>query len=280
MHRRVYRSAMLPTKDEIKAWLKKFNHSREWLGEKCGNLQKRSVDNWLSSPKEIPEGTLALIGRLMEDDERAEAERRQKESQPLSNVVIRVDTDEFEDWCQAGLKHQQTVTDYCLAAIRAGYRAENPDAADSSAAPNVSPIFDFDPDLSSKVAEDPAEYKFTPRIIELPFYGPVAAGQPVSSPLLDETLRVAREYSEKHFIVEINGQSAEPDFMDGDRWIIDGRDCFTPKHGKPCIVSDGYGSYLKKWNRGKQVFESINPAFSDVLPLEEAKLQGYPVEKL
>lgn len=81
-----------------------------------------------------------------------------------------------------------------------------------------------------------------------------------------------------HFVVEINGQSAEPKFMDGDRWIIQAVESGMPKAGKPYIVSDGSGSYLKKWNQKKKVFESINPKFSDVIPGEEAKLQGYPVE--
>jgi len=113
----------------------------------------------------------------------------------------------------------------------------------------------------------------------LPFLGAVAAGEPVEAPR-NETLPVPKEYEPGHFVVEINGRSGEPKFHDGERWIVDGRNCYTPKSGKPCIVSDGSGSYLKKWNRKSGVFEPINPEFPDVIPGEEAKLQGYPVEKL
>jgi len=116
-------------------------------------------------------------------------------------------------------------------------------------------------------------------LFSLPFLGAVAAGEPVEAPR-NETIPVPKKYEPGHFVVEINGRSGEPQFHDGERWIVDGRNCFTPKSGKACIVSDESGSYLKKWNRKRGVFESINPDFPDVIPGEEAKLQGYPVEKL
>jgi len=119
-----------------------------------------------------------------------------------------------------------------------------------------------------------------PLTFELPFLGAVAAGRPLDATLTGETLPVGKKYPAGHFIVEISGDSGKPTFHDGERWIIDGRDCFTPKQGKPCIVSDESGSYLKKWNRKLGVFESINPEHADVSPGEAAKLQGYPVEKL
>ena len=71
-----------------------------------------------------------------------------------------------------------------------------------------------------------------------------------------------------------------PDRLRCDDAGTDPGHCFTPKYGKPCIVSDGQGSYLKKWNSKRKVFESVNPDFNDVTPGAEAKLQGYPVEKL
>ena len=121
-----------------------------------------------------------------------------------------------------------------------------------------------------------------PATTYIPFYGAVAAGQPVTSQRDGETLEVPGNYDPaRFFVVEINGQSAEPDFQDGDRWVIDAKDSGgTPAHGKPCVVSDGYGSYLKKFNRKSGMFESINPKFSDVLPVEGATFQGYPVKKV
>ena len=118
-----------------------------------------------------------------------------------------------------------------------------------------------------------------PEAFEFPFLGAVAAGEPVSAPL-DEMVTSTKDYGPGHFVVEVNGQSAEPDFIDGDRWVIRAVETGTPANGKPCIVSDASGSYLKQWNRKESVFESINPKFSNVIPGQEAKLQGYPVEKL
>lgn len=54
-------------KEEIKAWLKSANRGRDWLAEQTG-VAKRTVDNWLSSPQEIPESTQRLIQKLMADD--------------------------------------------------------------------------------------------------------------------------------------------------------------------------------------------------------------------
>lgn len=111
---------MEPTKDTIKAWLKKFGRSREWLGQQCGKT-KNTVNNWLSTNIEIPDSTLHLIARLMADDERAEAERVKSESTaPLSHLVIQVAVEEFNAWEQIAI-HQnppRTVTDWALQAIR------------------------------------------------------------------------------------------------------------------------------------------------------------------
>ncbi|MDB4279114.1 hypothetical protein N9890_00140 [Akkermansiaceae bacterium] len=40
------------------------------------------------------------------------------------------------------------------------------------------------------------------------------------------------------------------------------------------------GSYLKKWNREKGAFESINSEFNDLILGEKPKLEGYPVKLL
>lgn len=51
--------------EEIKNWLKKHNLSRAWLGEQCW-VQKKTVDGWLSSGKNIPDSKLDKIIKLME----------------------------------------------------------------------------------------------------------------------------------------------------------------------------------------------------------------------
>lgn len=116
----MYYYPMNPSKEDIKAWLKNEGHSREWLGQACGNIKRRTVDNWLSSPQEIPDGTLSLIRRLMADDE----EKRKNKADPLHHLIVTVPLDEFRNWEQAALLKQTTTTDYCVEAIREAYQLD------------------------------------------------------------------------------------------------------------------------------------------------------------
>jgi hypothetical protein len=49
---------------EIISWLKAAGHDRFWLAESCG-VQKRTVDNWLSSSRAIPRKAQLIIKTLM-----------------------------------------------------------------------------------------------------------------------------------------------------------------------------------------------------------------------
>lgn len=101
-----------PTKDEVKAWLKAYNHSREWLGQQCGGVSKRAVDNWLSSPRDIPDGTLTLIRRLMDDDQREEAERLRKTNPTNQLFSVEVDLHRYRAYCCAALAARLTLEDW------------------------------------------------------------------------------------------------------------------------------------------------------------------------
>jgi hypothetical protein len=120
LHQQAYFIPMNPSKEDIKAWLKNEGHSREWLGGQCGGLQKRAVDNWLSSPREIPAGSLEIIRRLMADD----AEKRKNKADPLHHLIVTVPLEEFRTWEQAALLKQTTTTEYCVEAIRDAYQAD------------------------------------------------------------------------------------------------------------------------------------------------------------
>jgi len=49
---------------EIISWLKAIQEDRFWLAESCG-VQKRTVDNWLSSSRSIPRKAQLIIKALM-----------------------------------------------------------------------------------------------------------------------------------------------------------------------------------------------------------------------
>lgn len=110
-------------KDTIKAWLKAHGKDRDWLGEQIG-VNKRTVDNWLSSPKEIPEIKLALIQRAMADEEAAATQRAQLHNPTNHLFSVQVDRETFNLFNEASVKAQQTmeawaITELTLAANEA-----------------------------------------------------------------------------------------------------------------------------------------------------------------
>jgi SOS-response transcriptional repressor LexA len=282
----VYYPAMHPTKEQIKEWLKRFHHSREWLGKQCGGVSKRAVDNWLSSPREIPESTLYLIVRLMEDDRVAEEERLRSGDPPQSHLVLRLNVDEFEAWNRAALAKRQIVTDWAVSAIRAAYEAEL-----RLKAPGVFHVSEPVP------FPDPA--RLPHNVIEIPLYGSVAAGIP-SGPLdvSDGTHSVPRDLIGKSkpadlYVLRINGESMEPEYRDGHfilcRRLRDGE---YAKKGQDVIASDASGAYFKRLEYRKEgkkgdtprkalpKLVSINPDYPEVVPVADCPIVAVVVSKL
>ena len=79
---------------EIISWLKAAGHDRFWLAQSCG-VQKRTVDNWLSSSRAIPRKAQLIIKTLMAS----------KLSSPVAmvgvsqNLVLHFSEKEFESIC-------------------------------------------------------------------------------------------------------------------------------------------------------------------------------------
>ena len=115
MHSRVYPVPMKPSKEDIKEWLKTTGRNRQWLADQCGNISKRTVDNWLSSPKEVPLATLALIRRLIEDDRLAGIGRRKGQDEPQPQIFgVEVDLATFRDYSRAALEARFTVEEWVI----------------------------------------------------------------------------------------------------------------------------------------------------------------------
>ena len=101
------------SKDSIKAWLKTHSRDREWLAAQTF-VVKKTVDNWLSSPKEIPSDKLSLISRLMQDDIAAEAQRQQQ-LDPVAQVFsLEVSLPEFRAHSAAAKHHGQTLEEWAI----------------------------------------------------------------------------------------------------------------------------------------------------------------------
>jgi transcriptional regulator with XRE-family HTH domain len=50
--------------DEVKAWLKRSGHSRQWLADQCG-VSIGTVNNWLSAGRKITGSPAKIIEQLM-----------------------------------------------------------------------------------------------------------------------------------------------------------------------------------------------------------------------
>lgn len=246
--------------NEIDSRLEALGKNRAWLVDVTGRAEG-SIRAALA-PNAAPKQRTELLQRALSDAiEREEASRGPAAVQVTGVYEIRQTPEQSRraDLASRAV-NSPSLEDFCLRAII--HRAEE------ILSRGIDPCASTFPEQ-----DEPGN------IIELPFLGAVAAGEPVSAPI-DDTIAVPHDFPENHFVVEINGCSMEPDFPDGSRWVIDGRDKFTPKNGAACVVSDGSGSYLKLWDKRRKLFVSINPEFSDVIPAAEAKLQGYPVEQL
>jgi len=112
--------------------------------------------------------------------------------------------------------------------------------------------------------------------------GDMAAGQPAVNETVGETISIRSLLDPAyHVVFEVNGQSAEPEYMDGDRWLVDIRKKgFTPKKGVPAVFSDTNGCYLKIYQGGNKPFRSVNPDHPDLEAGDMLELVGYPVEKV
>ncbi len=163
-------------KDKIKAWLKAQNHTREWLGEQVG-VSPKTIDNWLSSPREIPIGKQKLIERLIADDEAADAQRRLQLLPTNQLFSLEVDLPTFRAYSAAALADDKTLEQWAIAELNAAAEAALPAIQETQTTvagtpvriiggvktpqpPNITHISASSPVNSDnlKVAETPGQY--------------------------------------------------------------------------------------------------------------------------
>lgn len=113
---------MSDEKEQIKVWLKAHNRDRAWLAAELGK-KLQTVNNWLSSAKPIPDNIMALIRRMMQDDESAEAARRQKLIPTAQVFSLEVDLPTFRAYSAASLLHGQTLEQWAIDELNAAAEA-------------------------------------------------------------------------------------------------------------------------------------------------------------
>jgi hypothetical protein len=99
-------SAVPSDKEAIKEWLRENGRDRNWLAQACG-VGKRTVDNWLSSPRAIPHKALRIIAQLTNglSDEAAQ------------NLVLQLDQPTFERFNRAAMTQGLTITEWAVEAL-------------------------------------------------------------------------------------------------------------------------------------------------------------------
>jgi DNA-binding transcriptional regulator YdaS (Cro superfamily) len=98
-------------KEAIKEWLRANGRDRNWLAHACG-VDKRTVDNWLSSPRPIPHKALRIIEQLISG----------QTDQALQNLVLQVDPPTFERYNRAAMSRGLTITEWALDALNRAAR--------------------------------------------------------------------------------------------------------------------------------------------------------------
>ena len=119
----------MPTKEEIKKWLKDMGRDRKWLAEQCA-VSVAHIHNWFSISGKIPDSKLELLKRLMEKDEILKDHKTKRAEITLSFVG-----DEWEliKWCanKKKIPPERWIED-CALASSGAYRRHGLDQYYSS----------------------------------------------------------------------------------------------------------------------------------------------------
>lgn len=131
-------------------------------------------------------------------------------------------------------------------------------------------------------------------VVELRFFGDVAAGKPAGCLDFEDTISVPGGWDpESHFVVRVAGRSMEPDFPDGTRIVCRRlRDGEFAKKNDLVICQDGDGAYFKKLvytkegpktdmpRKPRPHLVSLNPEFPEVVPVADLPIVAKFVDRL
>lgn len=245
---------MAPTKEEIKKWLKASGMTREELAKKCG-VNKRTVDLWLSSARDVPSKSLLVIQRLM-----------QGEDDSLKKIHLPLNEEQWAVVCEA--MKGQSFLEFVNTAL------QNAAKEKEAARKKFTPVETFtEPVLEAQG-----------RII-----GNIAAGNLADGDTIPQDIRLYRELEKGEYLLRVNGHSMEPSIPDSSVVIMKK---YTippiPKPGTIVQYHDERGVTLKKLVRRKNpetgkmeyTLHPINPAFGDIEPMDGGKISGIYVETL
>lgn len=255
---------MTTTKEDVKKWLKTIGKDRFWLAEQCG-ATKRTVDDWLSTGREIPAKAILAIQRLMNGE---------ADSSP--RIVLDFTDDEWAVICDAMKAHKETFLEFINTALQNATK-EKEGAKHSS----------FYPEAVEKIhpeTDNSPQHAYAVSVV-----GNIAAGGLQPGDTIPYTIHTNRPLGKDEYVLRVEGKSMEPIIMDG-ALVIMRRHTVppVPKVGTIVEYYDERGVTLKKLGRRKNletgkmdyVLHPLNPEFGDIEPMDGGKISALYVETL
>lgn len=255
---------MTTTKEDVKKWLKAIGKDRFWLAEQCG-ATKRTVDDWLSTGREIPAKAILAIQRLMNGE---------ADSSP--RIVLDFTDDEWFIICEAMKAHKETFLEFINTALQnaakekeaAEYPSSYPEAVEK-----IHPEADNSPQSTYGVS----------------VVGNIAAGSLQPGDTIPYSIQTSRPLGKNEYVLRVEGKSMEPVIMDGALVIMRKHTVPpVPKAGTIVEYYDERGVTLKKLARKKNpetgkmdyVLHPLNPAFGDIEPMDGGRVSAVFVDVL
>lgn len=280
---------MNPSKAEIKKWLKETGIDREWLAKQCGVGSKRSVDNWLSSNRPIPNDKLIIIKHLMSITEKQAPPYELPNKDELGRMFVTLNDEAQQIVFEEANRLNITVDAYCTLLIEwCATTEEGKAAAEVVIQQHVSqtknPV-----DTPEPLIEKISDVATSGESYNLSVIGNIAAGGLQPGDTIPYSIRASRPLGKGEYVLRVEGKSMEPVIADGALVIIREHTIPPiPKVGTIVQYHDGRGVTLKKLVRrknpetGKQEYtlHPLNPAFGDIEPMDGGKISGVYVETL
>lgn len=246
---------MTPTKEDIKKWLKASGMTREELAKKCG-VNKRTVDLWLSSARDVPSKSLLVIQRLM-----------QGEDDSLKKIHLPLSEEQWAVVCEA--MKGQSFLEFVNTAL------QNAAKEKEGARKKFTPV---EPLPAASFLDQP-----------VPVIGNIAAGALTPGDNIPYHIKTERPVGKWEYVLQVEGKSMEPVIPDGSLVVMRKHTIPPiPKVGTIVEYNDERGVTLKKLGRKKNpetgkmeyVLHPLNPDFGDIEPMDGGKISGIYVETL
>lgn len=98
--------------DDLSAWLKANDISREELAQKC-NIKRSAIDGWFYRGA-IPKTASAMIAQLMNGEKNSP---ENQDFKPTSVVALELTSEQFRSWNQAAMKDGKLITDWIIETV-------------------------------------------------------------------------------------------------------------------------------------------------------------------